>query len=200
MRKFFLTLTTTILAAALSNGQVSQLPGGGVATSAHLSWRALCQNTIGGSNFDSSSSVGTVATIQACDSASGNIDGYVSFANAATQHVQGHVYLPTTFLDPIKTTIVWNTTATTGAAVWGIAAQCVAAGGIPAAAGYGAYTTFASSAAQGTASHHSVTTQLTWTTGCAAGSMLYFDIELTSGNNTLGAAAQLKWLDMQVTW
>jgi hypothetical protein len=101
----------------------------------------------------------------------------------------------------VKATISdWNSVATSGSATWGIATQCVSAGGIASTSGYGAYTTWTASNANGTASHRDTTNQLSLTTGCSAGDVLYFDIELTTGNNSMSEPANLKWLDLLVTW
>ena len=164
-------------------------------------FRAGCQSTIGGSNFDSASGVGMQAVLGGCDSGTGNLDGIVSFPAGSTNHIQGHVYLSSAFVDGVQVKIAdWNTTATSGAVVFGIATQCVPVGGIATVSGYGSYTAWGSSTAQGTASHRNSTNTLTLTTGCVPDSMLYFDIELTSGNNTLAgaAAAQLKWLRLGI--
>lgn len=159
-----------------------------------VSFRAVCQSTLGGSNFDINSSVGTPATQSNCDNS--GLDGNVQFASGATNHVQGKFYLSSKFVDPLSATIVdWDSSAVTGAVTFGIAWQCVGINGVASTGGYGSYTTWPSSTVSSTSYGRNATGALSLTTGCSTNSMFYFDIELTSGNNTLGAGANLKRLN-----
>lgn len=173
--------------------------GSGGSGSTHIAFRSVCQNTVGGSNFDSAAGVGTAATIQACDSATGNLDGYVGFASGTTQNIQGHVYLPSTFSDPVTAVIAWNTPSTTGAVTYGLSAQCVGSSGIATAGNFTTYTNFSSSSAAGAPNRMVFTAPLSWATGCSGNSMLYFNLRVNSTDNTTGNRVQVKWLDLKVT-
>jgi hypothetical protein len=181
---------------------IGQVPGGGSGgstASIHVLYKAICQNFVGGSGFDLVSAIGSGYAPVSCDSVNGGLDAYHSFTDSGGLHIQGHQYLPSTFTDGIIATIGWNSTATTGAVTWSIAAQCTASGAKPSTGGYGSYTTFASSTASGTASGITSTTGLSWTTGCTAGQTLWFDIQVNASTLAGAAAAQLHWLDLKVT-
>ena len=204
---FLCAIAATSLCAQIPAPSPQQGGGGGGGGGSAVSindFRVAAQNTngagcISSGNFDVSQSL-TEANAGGtnCDAATNYLDGFIAFVSGSVTHVQFRTYLKSTFTGTIKALIGWNSTTTSGAAVFSLAYQCGGAGFLPTAAGYSAYTPFASSTVAGTASQLVVTAALSWTPTCAAGTWLYGDLELAS--DTLGgspAQAQVKWLHLE---
>lgn len=174
---------------------------GGSAAPVHLSFRVLCQNTVAGGSF--SIPVTNGASLPACDAAWSNMDGYIAYTNGTTQYaLVGPLALDSSFADPVKATVWWNTTATSGTFIPSLAALCVSSGGAITTNWWttASYSNFASSTAAGTASQVTTTPTLSFTSGCSAGQLLYLSLRWASGSGTLAAAAQVKLLDLTATW
>lgn len=175
---------------ATSSTTATWQPGGGSSATV-LTWKALSQNTAGGSNFDLVPAAGTLGTPAICstpDAGNANLDGACAFAASATNFVEGHFYAcslaicGTAFVDGIKATITnFNTSATSGTATFGIAFQCVATNAVASATGYGSTSAWNAITVPGTASQRTETNTQTITTGCSADQDVYWYISLVNG-------------------
>jgi hypothetical protein len=164
--------------------------GGGSSVSV-ITYKALSQNTVSGSNFDLVPAVGTLGTPAICstpDAGNANLDGACAFAASATNFVAGHFYAcssavcGTAFVDGIKATITnFNTPATSGTATFAIAFQCVATSAVASASGYGSTSAWSAITVPGTASRRTETNTQTITTGCSTDQDVYWYISLVNG-------------------
>lgn len=172
----------------------------------HYPYRVGCQGGNAAMNFANPASNGQAANtnyIPICDSAGGSVDGYAPITTAGTTVLwMGPIYLDSSFADPITVHLQWMTTATTGTFIPTLGAQCVSTGGLVAAAGFAtsgtSFSAFASSTANGTASHVTFATALSLTTGCSAGQILYLQFAWPASGGGTVASANVKVIDVQL--
>jgi hypothetical protein len=198
-------LALAALVAAAAFAQVTSIPGatssGGGTLTQHFDFTVSSQNSLAGSPY---SEPVTNGASHACDSAWSCMDGYESFTAGATNYaITPQIQLGAGYLDPAVVTLWWNTTATSGTFIPGIAALCVSSGGAITTNWWttATYTAFSSSTASGTASRVTSTSALSYTSGCTAGQVLYLAIRWRGGSGTdgtLASNAQIKVMDVLV--
>ncbi len=198
-----LTVPTLTSATIISDGTNYQVlaGGGGAASSRDYLFRVGCQgsNAAAAASWPVSNGQVSGSYVPVCDSAGGSVDGYLPLTTQDTTVLWfGPIYLDAAFVDPIPAVLQWMTTATTGTFIPTLASQCVSSGGLVSASGWGTPVSFASSTANGTTSHVTFTSALSFTTGCVTGQNLYLQLAWPiSGGGTV-ASANVKVLDVQV--
>jgi hypothetical protein len=198
-----------------------QAPAGGGSGVAYTVFRAINQNTVGGSNFSIPANNGPGCTGSPCigpqavsveGASSGDVTTLSSAWNFATlpfaansaanlaQNVEGTVNLAATWSSSAGITlqITWRAAATSGNALWQIQGQCVATGGIPGT--FNASKALTASAANGTTLHETNTAVLTMTTSdalasCTGSAQAIFMFRIfrdhTAGADTITGSVEL---------
>ncbi len=135
----------------------------------------------------------------ACITGTNTQRGVLDFDDAADENAQTTIRLPADFTGAIDAVIFWQSTATTGNAVWQVQTICVA----DAETGDPAYNTASTvtDATKGTTNqfNSAALTGIT-ATGCAAGEVLFLKVrrDPAHASDTLGATARLIGVEVTV--
>lgn len=163
-------------------------------------WRTAVCDGASAYNTDGWSNAGSNFPTFACVTGSNTAYGAVGFTDDGSTviYYQNRTMLPGDWTGAIDVEFVWNTTATSGNAIWGINTGCAAVGETVDPSFNAASTV--TDAAQGSASRlNTATITGITTTGCAAGEMLFFRVQRDpGGSDTLGATANLVAMRMTI--
>ena len=172
----------------------------GAGANAAKEFKVLCQAS--GSSYLAASAFSEPAAnaaTHACDSATGDVDGYEQFVNGSTNYaLLGPFLLTTNFTGTLTATISFNSSSTSGSFQPSIASTCVASGGAPNTSWWtgATYTNFTSTATSGTAGNLTIIAPLSYSTGITPsgnGCNLYLAIK-AGASSTPAAGANLKLL------
>lgn len=183
----------------LTNKTLDAEGTGNVLTIPERRWMeaARCDNVT--ASTDWSLPAGTARPTPACITGTNTQRGALDFDDTNDENAQASIRLPADFTGAIDAVIFWQSTATTGNAVWQVQTICVA----DAETGDPAYNTASTvtDATKGVASqfNSAALTGIT-ATGCAAGEVLFLKVrrDPAHASDTLGATARLIGVEVTV--